>query len=863
MKFQINTIGGLSKIILIILTMAFSQQAAALFSDTFTGGHDSGWRFYDPYEGVDGESTLSYDGTNALISIPNGLQHDLYKPVAKNKAPRLLQPVLNEDFEFEVKFETKPNTGTQMQGIIIQQTNDIFLRLEVYSTGTETKLLAGYINSQTGETFIPVHIVLPNGSPNYRRVVRSGDNWKFLYSYAGTDGSWVEAASFDRNLNVTEVGFYAATAGGNPEFLSSIDYFIDRKATPVVTDEDTWDPPVTEEVDPPEITVWNGFANNTGQFGLTGVSQKWANILGHVSSDIDVASLTYTLNGSPEKPLRITPSRRIEKAGDFNIEIDRADLIVGLNSIEIKAKDSRNQVKSETVTITYTENTWPIPYTADWSALTSIQGVESVAHIVDGLWDLTSDGIRTIETGYDRTIAIGDISWPTADYEVTVPFTLHSDFAGVGFAVGWQGHEGGSSSPLKGWPLQALAWIRGSNSNPNLNIVTYGGLVGWEVTNVSKPLTSLAMNERYILKSFSEPVGDGTMSKFHVKFWKDGNQEPSNWDLKFDVPTRDGSVLLVAHKADVTFGNISIELATATNPPTDTTAPVISNIQVAKNGSTATITWETDEPSHSVVRYGRNTTNDSNVSNATLTREHSITLSDLNSNDVYRFIVESADSNSNTASSDEQTFFISASTYELPRNEWHLITLPMNPDTKNKVSDIFGDDELGNYGTSWVVFHYDASANAYVDLGMNGEMEQGMGYWIIQMTSTTKVLGMPAGSASTPADSSGKFEIPLVTKEGSSQFNMIGYPFNARGHFKDARIETNETDCDSGSGCTKDIADAKNNKILHNELWTYSGGSGYIKIDTTNDNIDPWQGFWAQTLSDADGKEPSLLFSRP
>ena len=248
----------------------------------------------------------------------------------------------------------------------------------------------------------------------------------------------------------------------------------------------------------------------------------------------------------------------MRRRGISNIEIDRADLIVGLNSIEIKAKDSRNQVKSETVTITYTENTWPIPYTADWSALTSIQGVESVAHIVDGLWDLTSDGIRTIETGYDRTIAIGDITWPTADYEVTVPFTLHSDFDGIGFAVGWQGHEGGSSSPLKGWPLQALAWIRGSNSNSSLNIVTYGGLVGWEVTNVSKPLTPLALNERYMLKSFSKPVGNG-MSKFHVKFWKETNTEPTDWNLEFDVPTRDGSVLLVAHKADVTFGNVSIE----------------------------------------------------------------------------------------------------------------------------------------------------------------------------------------------------------------------------------------------------------------------------------------------------------------
>ena len=134
MKFQINMIGGLSKIILIILTIAFSQQAAALFSDNFTGGAESGWRFYDPYDTTDGndlgESTLTFDGTNALISIPGGEEHNLYKPVLKNKAPRLLQAVsksnANDDFGFEVKFETEPNVKTQMQGIIIQESNNIF-----------------------------------------------------------------------------------------------------------------------------------------------------------------------------------------------------------------------------------------------------------------------------------------------------------------------------------------------------------------------------------------------------------------------------------------------------------------------------------------------------------------------------------------------------------------------------------------------------------------------------------------------------------------------------------------------------------------------------------------------------------------
>ncbi len=863
MKFQVSNSRSLSKVIFIIITMVFSQQVAALFSDNFTGGQNPAWRFYDPYDTTaandSGESTLAFDGTNALITIPNGLQHDLYFPIDKNRAPRLLQAVSDTDFKFEVKFETKPNVGIQMQGLIIQETDNSFLRFEVYHTGNEAKLLARYVNASTNETATnELHTNLPNGSPNYRRVERSGNNWKFWYSYDGTDGSWILAADFDRTLAVTEVGFYAGTAGGNPAFLSSIDYFNDLNAP--ITDTDTWIPPVTEEVDPPLITTWYGDALT---FGQPGVSQKWANILGHVSSDIDISSLRYALNNGTEKSLRFTPGRRIENAGDFNIEIDRSSLNVGFNTVVIKAKDNNDQVTSKIVTISYSENTWPLPYTADWSSLNTINEVESVAHIVDGLWELTADGIKTKETGYDRTIAIGDLTWPTDDYEVTVPFTLHSDFSGVGFAVGWQGHEG-SSSPGKEWPLQALVWIRGSNANPTFNIVTYGGLIDWEVTEVTQQLNSLIINEKYMLKSYSESLNGG-MSRFYAKFWKQSDNEPSAWNLQADVPTRDGSVLLVAHETDITFGNVSVNLASINNPPEDVTPPVISNIQVTKTDNSATITWETDELSNSVVDYGTDNNYGINVNDSVQTKTHSLTLTGLNSNVDYHFRVKSVDSSNNIASSLDQTFYISVSTHQLPNNEWHQISLPMNPGTNNTVADVFGDDGLGTYGTNWVVYLYDASNNAYVDLGENGILRQGVGYWIIQLTGSIKTLSMPTGStptltALTTACPTGKcFEIPMVTAQ-ISQWNMIGYPFNATGHFKNARIVTTGSPCDSDSGCT--IDEAKTNNIFNNELWAYDG-SKYVNINTTNDNLDPWQAFWGYTLPAADGQDPLLIIPQP
>lgn len=40
----------------------------------------------------------------------------------------------------------------------------------------------------------------------------------------------------------------------------------------------------------------------------------------------------------------------------------------------------------------------------------------------------------------------------------------------------------------------------------------------------------------------------------------------------------------------------------------------------------------------------------------------------------------------------------------LPNNQWHQISLPMDPKTKNTVADIFADDGLGIYKTDWVIY---------------------------------------------------------------------------------------------------------------------------------------------------------------
>ncbi|MEE9444578.1 MAG: fibronectin type III domain-containing protein, partial [Cocleimonas sp.] len=691
--------------IMIISFCSHTVEASDLRSDDFnsaTSESNPDWRFYDPYDTDDisgnepGESTLTFDGTNALINVPKGLPHDLWKTANSNKAPRLLQATSDTDFQFEIKFESKPKVTHQLQGIIIQENDNVFLRFDIFYNISGAHLFVAYIDVITDTVTTYKSIALPN-SPNYRQVIRSGNNWTFRYSDDGE--AWTDAVSFTKNLIVTEVGFFAGTTGGlSPEFLSSVDYFENPEDQPI-DDSDVRIVPRLVRVSPPVISTWNGYAQPTVQFGQPGISQKWANILGNVFSDINLSTLTYVLNGEAKKRLYFGPNRRLARKGDFNIEIDYNDLNVGLNTIEIKAKDSRDQVSTKVVTINYTPgNYWPIPYTANWGTLTTIQDVENIAHIVDGLWRLTNDGIRTAQTGYDRTIAIGDETWPTDNYEVTVPFILHSDFSGIGFAVGWQGHEG-RYSPGKEWPIQALAWIR-KNNKTSFNIVTYGGLIDWEVYRASQEIAPLAVGEKYMLKSYSKPLSNG-MSQFNVKFWKQSEGEPIAWNMHADVPTRDGSVLLVAHKADVTFGNVNIKQAGSSSP--DTTSPVISDIQVAVTNSTATITWKTNENSDSVVNYGLNNGYGLNVNNSSQKITHSITMTGLSSNTTYHYQVKSADNSNNTVSSEDKVF---TTTDNSTNSASGMVSDDFNRELNTNIWSFYdpkGDSVLSTTGTQTVI----------------------------------------------------------------------------------------------------------------------------------------------------------------
>jgi len=90
----------------------------------------------------------------------------------------------------------------------------------------------------------------------------------------------------------------------------------------------------------------------------------------------------------------------------------------------------------------------------------------------------------------------------------------------------------------------------------------------------------------------------------------------------------------------------------------DITPPVITNISIISiTKNSATITWDTDEPSDSLVKYGTESGNYTESDfNGSEVIYHSIVLSELTKNTTYYYVVNSTDASNNSAQSVEQTF---------------------------------------------------------------------------------------------------------------------------------------------------------------------------------------------------------------
>ena len=437
----------------------------------------------------------------------------------------------------------------------MQQDSGDWVRFSLYSDGS--KLWAFGASTVGNQSTQRLRTAVSAGSSLWLRVSRAGSTWSMSYSSNGS--SWSSVGSFSQSLTAVTAGVYAgdsASSGSAPGFTALVDYFFNQ-ASPI-SPEDPVSGGGGGNTTPPVIAIWYG---DHQTFGTHSQSQNWINILGNVSDASGVTSLSYTLNGASSNALTIGPDkRRLESAGDFNADIPWTSLSAGDNAVVIRAVDGAGNVATKAITVTRINGAVPtLPYTIDWSTSTPLN---DQAQVVDGKWEVTSSGLHIQQMGYDRLVDVGSIAFK--DFEVTVPVTVQSGFGPdafkspsnqplVGLGLRWQGHTSiDAAQPAWWWyPTGALAWfrwyttpkveIRGNNDTPDLT------------TNAN-----MAFGTSYIFKARVQTQANGSTT-YSFKMWQSGSAEPSAWNETATVsggPSA-GSVILIAHQVNATFGSIS------------------------------------------------------------------------------------------------------------------------------------------------------------------------------------------------------------------------------------------------------------------------------------------------------------------
>ena len=122
---------------------------------------------------------------------------------------------------------------------------------------------------------------------------------------------------------------------------------------------------------------------------------------------------------------------------------------------------------------------------------------------------------------------------------------------GFGLTMRWTGHTDSPVvciQPHCGWlPSGGGAWYDIGQGGPLL------------LDGVSDPMVTINVGDTFIWKLRVETI-PGTGSLYSLKVWEASQLEPTEWNLtkQRGLDVADGSVILVAHHVDLTFGDVTI-----------------------------------------------------------------------------------------------------------------------------------------------------------------------------------------------------------------------------------------------------------------------------------------------------------------
>ena len=264
------------------------------------------WTFINPRN----DATLSANGFELQMDVPGGQSHDVWN--GGNFAPRIMQTTNNVDFSVDVKFLTSVTQNVQLQGLLVEQDADDFLRFNVQAEGGQVKVLGvDFTSGSPSVKFSRTLGITPVNQPIYLRLVRSDITWQLLYSFDGFD--WQNGGSFDRSLEVSTVGAFAGNSGSDaPAYTSVIGYFFLTDAPIEPEDSDaTYFSELTIDTMPGGVgTVTGGPAEPAGDDPLCGTPLE---LLAEPVPGWRLGEWQIVAADQPDQPRRVEDNPLIEQ----------------------------------------------------------------------------------------------------------------------------------------------------------------------------------------------------------------------------------------------------------------------------------------------------------------------------------------------------------------------------------------------------------------------------------------------------------------------------------------------------------------------------------------------------------------------
>lgn len=303
------------------------------------------------------------------------MKHDMWK--SSNEAPRIVQPIPpNMNFAITAKFDSVPSETYQLQGLVLQENADKFIRFGCYGVGGAQKLFLALIDYNSATVFY--HALSPFAEK--LRLERSGNVYTASVAQAGmTTFDVVDSFSLSSSqLDVQDVGLYAGNAGSNPpSYLASVDWFA-FDSDPINDQDD----PITVVPDLRDtIEVWTGV---NMAYGSNGLGQSFVNVIGR--APVASTSLSYTLSAEGTScPFTSTgqtcdlglgsDGKRLVGDKDFNLEIYVNDLIACTTAgstktfyVDLDVDGAHPQTTRVTIEFTHETSLPALPMTVDWTS---------------------------------------------------------------------------------------------------------------------------------------------------------------------------------------------------------------------------------------------------------------------------------------------------------------------------------------------------------------------------------------------------------------------------------------------------------------------------------------------------------------